>query len=272
MFSVLPLHVVVVLVLVVVGLVATSQALPIHVTPSANTVRVTLTQAGRTPKMHEPMTSERQGLMKARELRRTHIAVQNSVNGPGIKRPSEEPKLTRPDIDDSILSAVLDVFELTEGPEPVYIATKYLVKEEFRLLEHSPISVLETAKKPSTQALSITDEEEPVAQTKSKCQSDSMPTISEHQDLQSDNLAKNHHPQLAGSQDLALPDSKKGVLKEAASIDKPQNLSQHSAHWYDRPAFQTSLVTLTVVIASGFVLVIPIYRLFVGSTLLFIYS
>ena len=132
--------------------------------------------------------------MKARQLRRKHIAVHNSVNGLGIKRASEKPKLTRPDIDDSILSAVIDAFNSTERPEPVHVATRDLVKEESRLLEDSPISLLKTAKEPSTQALSITDEKEPVAQKKQEYHSASIPTTSEHQDLLSDNLASNHHP------------------------------------------------------------------------------
>ena len=206
---------------------ATATVAPIHIPDR----KFSMPNNGlRTPKMPEPgspkMTPEKQRLMKALQLRQKQIAARNSVNGLGIKSASEEPEFTRPEIDDSILSAVIDASSSTEGPEP---ATKDLAKEESRLLEDSPVSVPETAEAPSTQASSITDEEEPVAQKRREHHPISIPTISEHEDLLSDSLPRNKHSQLTGSQELAPEDSEKDVLKEATSIETRQHLNQPSA-------------------------------------------
>ena len=208
----------------------TATVAPIHIPNRNNSMQ---NNGLRTPKMAElgspKMTPEKQRLMKALQLRQKQIAARKSVNGLGIKSASEEPEFTRPEIDDSILSAVIDASSTTEGPEPVHIATKDLAKEESRLLEDSPVSVPETAEAPSTQASSITDEEEPIAQKRREHHPTSIPTISEHEDLLSENLPRNHHPQLTGSQELAPEDSEKDVLKEAISIETPQHLNQPSA-------------------------------------------
>lgn len=208
---------------------ATAAVAPIHVLDQN---RPMSNNGLKTPKMPEPgspkMTPEKQRLMKALQLRQKQIAAQNSVNGLGIKSVAEEPDFTKTEIDDSILSAVIDASIPTEGAEPIQIATKDLAKES-RLLEDSPISMPETAEEPSTQASSITDEEEPVGPKRQEYHPTSIPTISEHQDLLSVDSARNPHLQLAGSQEVAPEDSEKDVLKEAASFESPKHLSQPSA-------------------------------------------
>ncbi len=94
----------------------------------------------------------------------------------------------------------------------------------------------------------------------------SIAAVPERQGLLSDDLTLYHHSQSTGNQDLASEVSKKDVLKEVASIERPQHRSQLSAYWYDWPRSQTALVRLTVDN------VIPIYRLYVGFILRFIYS
>ena len=189
-------------------------------------------QGLRTPKMSEPgspkMTPEKQRLMKALQLRQKQIAARNSVNGLGSKSVSEEPEFAKPEIDDSILSAVMDTPNSTEGPEPVQIATKDLTKEDSRHLEDSPISMPETAEESSTQASSITDEEEAVAQKRQENHSNSIPAISEHQDLQFDNLAEDPHSQLIGSQEVAPEVSEKDTLTKAALTESLKDPSQPS--------------------------------------------
>lgn len=112
--------------------------------------------------MHESgapkTTSERQKLMKARQLRWKLIAAQKLVNA------SEEPKFNSLEIDDSLLGAVIDPSSSTEMPDPVYIGSKDMASEESRLLEDRLILVLEGAEEPSTHALSITDKEKPVSE------------------------------------------------------------------------------------------------------------
>ena len=209
---------------------ATATVAPI---PILDQHRSVLDNGLKTPKMPEPgspkMTPEKQRLMKALQLRQKQIAAQNSVNGLGIKSMREDPDFTKTEIDDSILTAVIDASNSTEEPELVQIATKDLAKEEPRLIEDSPISVPETAEEPSTQASSIADEEEPVGQKRQEYHPTSIPTISEHQDLLSDDLARNPHPQLAGSQEVAPEYSERDVLKEGASIESPKYQNQPSA-------------------------------------------
>lgn len=209
---------------------ATATVGPIHI-PDRN---LSMPNNGsRTPKMTEPgspkMTPEKQRLMKALQLRQKQLAMRSSVSGLGVKSVSEEPEFTRPEIDDSILSAVIDTSSLTEGPEPVEIATKDLAKEESRLLGDSPISVPETAEEPSTQASSITDEEESAVQKHQESLQTSIPVGSEHQDLLPDNLVRSSRPQLTGSQEEASIDTEKEVLNKAISIESVEHLSQPSA-------------------------------------------
>lgn len=186
----------------------------------------------RTPSMpglgSPKMTPEKQRLRKALQLRKEQIAAQTSVTGPGIKNESEEPEFTKPEIDDSILSAVIDASSSTEGLEPVLITTKDLTKEGSRLLEDSPISVPETAEEPSTQASSITDEEEAAAQKRQENHSTSIPSVLEHQDL-SDDLGKKPHFHLTSNHKVGLEGAERDVLKEVAMIQNPPDVSQSSA-------------------------------------------
>ena len=201
---------------------ATATVGPIHI-PDRNLSMVN--NGLRTPKMTEPgspkMTPEKQRLMKALQLRQKKIAMRNSVNGLGIKSVSEEPEFTKPEIDASILSAVIDASSSTEGLEPVEIATKDLAKEESRLLGDSPISMPETVEEPSTKASSIIDEEESPAQKQQESLPSSIPVRTENQDQLPDTLHRNSHSQLAGSQEV--------VPTESDSIESVNHLSQPSA-------------------------------------------
>lgn len=183
----------------------------------------------RTTRLPEPgspkLTPEKQRLMKALKLRKEQIAAQNSVNGLGIRNTSEEPELAKTEIDDSILSAVFDASNPTEGLEPVPNTTKDLAKEGFRPLEDSPISVPETAEEPSTQASSITDEEEAVVQERQESHLTSIPLLLEHHHL-SDNLSKNSQSYLTGRHDAAVEDPKGDLLTENES---PEHLSHSYA-------------------------------------------
>lgn len=182
----------------------------------------------RTTRSPEPcspkLTPEKQRLMKALKLRKEQIAAQNFVNGLGIRNPSEEPELAKSEIDDSILSAVFDASNSTEGLEPVLNTTKDLAKEGSRPLEDSPISVPETAEEPSTQASSITDEEEAVAQERQESHLTSVPLVLDHHYL-SDNLSKNTQSCLTSRHQAAVADPKSDLLSENESLE-------HLSHSY----------------------------------------
>lgn len=209
---------------------ATATVGPIHI-PDRNLSM--LNNGLRTPKMTEPgspkMTPEKQRLMKALQLRQKQIAMQGSVNVSGIKSVSEEPEFTKPEIDASILSAVIDTSSSTEGPAPDEIATKDLAKEDSRLLGDSPISMPETVEEPSTKASSITDEEESAAQKQQENLPSSIPVRTENQDQPPVNLLRNSQSQSIGSQEVAPTVSEKEVLTRANSIESVKHLRQPSA-------------------------------------------
>ena len=199
---------------------------PIHIPDR----KVSTTSDGlRIPRMPEPgslkMTPEKQRLMKALQLRQKQMAAQNSVE---MRNTFEEPDSDKPEIDDSILGAVIDASKSIGGHEPVSIAIKDLAKERSQRLEDSPISMPETAEEPSTQASSITDDEEAEAQKSQENQLTSIPSMSKHQDLSSVS-AKDSQYQFTDSQEAASADSEKDVHVEDAVIKSSENLSQSSA-------------------------------------------
>ena len=202
-----------------------------HVTPVAPIYKPdrdmpTPNKGLRITKLPEPgspkVTPEKQRLMKALKLRKEQIAARTSVNGLGIENVTEEPNFNKPEIDDSILSAIIDTSNLRLKSEPVPIATKDLANEGSRLLEDSPISIPETTEEPSTQASSITDEEEAAAHATS------MKSVVQHHNLLNGlSQDRNYH---STSRDIAgLEASEKDLLTEAAVAESPKVLSQSSA-------------------------------------------
>ena len=207
----------------------TAPVAPIHIPD-----RKVSTQSNglRTPRMPEPgspkMTPEKQRLMKALQLRQKQMAAQSSVSDIGIRNTFEDPDFVKPEIDDSILGAVIDASKSTEGHEQVSIAIKDLSKERNQFLEDSPISMPETTEEPSTQASSITDDEEAEAQKRQENHSTSIPSVSDCQDLSSISANDSYH-QLTDRQEVASADSEKGVHVEDAVIENPKRLTQSSA-------------------------------------------
>ena len=186
----------------------------------------------RTTRLPEPgspkVTPEKQRLMKALKLRKEQIAARTLVNGLGIKNASEEPNFNKPEIDDSILSAVIDASNPGLKSEPVPIATKDLAIEGSRLLEDSPISIPETTEEPSTQASSITDEEEAAVQKRQEGHATSMNSVVEHHNL-SDGSSQEHHCHSTGRHVAGLEEPEKDLVAEAVVIESPKVLSQSSA-------------------------------------------
>ena len=186
----------------------------------------------RTTRLPEPgspkVTPEKQRLMKALKLRKEQIAARTLINGLGIKNASEEPSFDKPEIDDSILSAVIDASNPRLKSEPVPIATKDLANEGSRLLEDSPISIPETTEEPSTQASSITDEEEAVAQKRQESHATSMNSVVDHHNL-SDGSSQERHCHSTGRDVEGLEEPEKDLLAEVVVIESPKVLSQSSA-------------------------------------------
>ena len=185
----------------------------------------------RTTKLPEPgspkVTPEKQRLMKALKLRKQQIAARTSVNGLGIKNVPEEPNFNNPGIDDSILGAIIDASNPGLTSEPVSIATKDLTNEGSRLLEDSPISIPETTEEPSTQASSITDEEEAAAQKRQESHATSMKSVVQrHNLLNGSSQDRSCHSTGRDVAGLEAPEN--DLLTEVAVIESPKFLSQSS--------------------------------------------
>ena len=115
----------------------------------------------KTPELKSPkMSPEKLRLMKALQLRQKQMAAQKTITGLEIEALPSEQENTSSELDDTDIRAVAS--ELTPPAEPVVerICIQNLSQEDHRDVEASPVSVPETCEEPSTQASSITDEEE----------------------------------------------------------------------------------------------------------------
>ena len=118
----------------------------------------------KTPEPKSPkMTPEKRRLMKALQLRQKQMAAQKEVNGLGIESLRAEPEYPKPEIDDTILSAIVDASSPAEDSDVMHVVIRDLTRDEPRNKEGSPISLPEPSDGPSTQASSITDEDENIA-------------------------------------------------------------------------------------------------------------
>ena len=184
-------------------------------------------------KMPEPrspkMTPEKQRLMKALQLRQKQMAARNSVNGLGIKSVSEGPEFAKSNIDDSILNAVIDASNPAEGPEPVQITIKDIAKEDSRHLEDSPISMPETVEESSTNASSVTDEEEVTAQKRQESHPTSGSTVQENQDPIIEDWTDEYHSESNGSQAVAPEEARRTIARKTASAESLKDLSHSPA-------------------------------------------
>ena len=120
-----------------------------------------LTPAKTPVELNSPnITPEKRRLMKALQLRQKQLAAQKSRSDVGTETTPSESEATKSNLDDSMFSAT-NVASIPEtDPDMIHVAVRGLSKEELRNIEASPISIPETSDGPSTQASSVTDEEE----------------------------------------------------------------------------------------------------------------
>ena len=126
-----------------------------------------LSTPAKTPEPMSPkMTPEKRRLMKALQIRQKQLAAQKSVTSNGIETMSDEQGNAGLDTEDSASSTVANGVSPFAEPESEQVSTPVLNKEEHRDVEASPISLPETSAEPSTQASSITDDEEVLGRRK----------------------------------------------------------------------------------------------------------
>lgn len=134
----------------------------------------------KTPEPKSPkMTPEKRRLMKALQIRQKQLAAQKSVTDNGIEMVSDEQENTGPDTEDSVSSTVANGVTPLAESQSEQVSIPVLNKEEQRDVEASPISLPETHEEPSTQASSITDDEEVLGRRNQDLNTKSESTTSE---------------------------------------------------------------------------------------------
>lgn len=148
------------------GMHPTTPVTPIHI-PDRKVAVVSngLLTPAKTPAEPKPpkipsITPEKKRLMKALQLRQKQMAAQKSATDLEVKEIHTNPEPSKPEIDDTILSAIVDTSSQDLGEDVVHIAFDNIGREDTANVEASPISVPEISEGPSTQASSITDDED----------------------------------------------------------------------------------------------------------------
>ena len=155
----------------------------------------------KTPEPKSPkMTPEKRRLVKALQIRQKQLAAQKPVTGLGIDSLPAEEGITKPESDDSIRSAIPHDTTPPAESDLVHVSIRDLNREEHRNLEASPISIPETCEGPSTQASSITEEEEIMGQKTQESIAEPEPTTLEKVDLSTVNETEDPHDQSNGRQ------------------------------------------------------------------------
>lgn len=103
------------------------------------------------------MTPEKQRLMKALQLRQKQMAAKSQVK---LESLSDEPEYPTPDIDNSILTAIVNASTPIDEPDIGPTSVKDLNEKPPHSSEDSPVSVPELSEGLYTQPSSVTDEEE----------------------------------------------------------------------------------------------------------------
>ncbi len=109
------------------------------------------------------MTPEKRRLMKALQLRQKQMAarsLQESYGAETVQGASDDQSSTKAAHEDSNINTSFDVFSVDENSNIVHVGTRIFDKEMPVNSEASPISVTEPSDGPSTQASSVSDEEE----------------------------------------------------------------------------------------------------------------
>lgn len=119
------------------------------------------------PPKSPTMTPEKQRLMKALQLRQKQMAarsLQETHEAEPVPAVLDNPTATKAAHKDSGIRTSVDVFSVDENSNLVHFGTNVFDKETLVNTEASPISVTEASDGPSTQASSVSDEEEATAE------------------------------------------------------------------------------------------------------------
>ena len=184
----------------------------------------------KTPEPKSPkMTPEKRRLMKALQIRKKQLAAQKSVTGNGIETMPDHQEDTGRDTEGSVSRTVANGVTLLAEFDSEHVSIPVLNKDEHRDVEASPISLPETCEEPSTQASSITDDEEVLGRRKQDLNTNLESTTFEP------SLSEPVNPQPATSQpqyqeELGLP-SRAAIKDDRGPTTSDENLgSEVEAH------------------------------------------
>jgi hypothetical protein len=179
-------------------------------------------------------TPEKRRLMKALQLRQKQLAAQQSIGDPPAEEAHAKPQHKIPEVDESILSAILYKSNSAVDSNLVHVAVKDLSNEESHNSEASPISIPETSEGPSTQASSITDGEDIAAQKYQEENPTEPPLLPGDADVQSDGRDEDTLRQSIVPRGSAVGEeyhaSASKELHDTAEIDGPAQLAVNTAH------------------------------------------
>ena len=166
------------------------------------------------------ITPEKRRLMKALQMRQKQLTAEKSANALGIGGISPTPEHAKLEVDESIMSAITDASNPDGDPDLVHLAVKDLSKEEARNLESSPISIPETSDGPSTQASSITDDEDLVAHDKEEDKMEGRPAPS---------YSEEQPPNMLDEDNLPISREGRQTTSSFTSREADQSASTHSS-------------------------------------------
>lgn len=118
------------------------------------------------PPKSPTMTPEKRRLMKALQLRQKQMAARSLQETYGtelVPAVPDNPTATKAAHEDSRIRTSVDIFSVDENSNIVHFGTNAFDKETPLNTEASPISITEPSDGPSTQASSVSDEEEATA-------------------------------------------------------------------------------------------------------------
>ena len=184
----------------------------------------------KTPEPKSPkMTPEKRRLMKALQIRQKQLAAQKSVTGNRTETMPDEQEDIGPDTEDPVSNTVANEVTPLAETDSERLSARGLSKEEHRDVEASPISLPETCEEPSTQASSITDDEEVLGRSKQDLDTNQESATSESSILEPSNTQP-ANPQSKNQEEISLP-SRPAIKDSQAPATSDEDLgSELKAH------------------------------------------
>ena len=175
------------------------------------------------------MTPEKRRLMKALQLRQKQMAAKKEASEIKFASLQNNPEFSQPEIDETILNAIVDASASNGNADDVYVDARDLSKHESRNLQDSPISIPEPSEGPSTQASSIADEEDVSAHKENDIAPTSVPTVADEPlRVTEDFIEPQPTPTISDEHGIIVSEVNGQITKCASSLIDNTVVSDHS--------------------------------------------